>query len=129
MILVRQFLSLTWISVAQTHTNCRAFELKGEKQIRVPYSLLSNINPSIHTTGASWDFLAEMENELEDTIMVCGDFNARSSSRANITPAGRDLLQRKRLVRPLYSCVNSNFHTPLGDVLFTPVSTATSICL
>ena len=37
------------------------------------------IHPSTCITGASWDFLEEMEDELGDTIMICGDFNARSS--------------------------------------------------
>ena len=37
----------------------------------------ASINPSTCITGASWDFLEEMEDELGDTIMICGDFNAR----------------------------------------------------
>ena len=37
----------------------------------------SYIHPSTYITGANWD-LEKMEDELGDTIMICGDFNARS---------------------------------------------------
>ena len=37
------------------------------------------IHPSTCITRASWDFLEEMEDELGDTIIICGDFSARLS--------------------------------------------------
>ena len=37
------------------------------------------IHPFTCITGAGWDFLEQMEDKLGDTIMICGDFNARSS--------------------------------------------------
>ena len=36
------------------------------------------IHPGTHKTKASWEFLEEMEDQLGDTIMICGDLNARS---------------------------------------------------
>ena len=39
------------------------------------------IHPSTCITGASCDFLEEMEDKLGDTIMICGDFNTRPSLR------------------------------------------------
>ena len=66
------------------------------------------IHPSTCITGASWDFLEEMEDELGDTIMICGDFNARSSlwDQHGTNQQGCAL------------------EAALSDVLFTPVSTA-----
>ena len=32
--------------------------------------------PSTCTTGASWDFLEEIEDKLGGTLMICSDFNA-----------------------------------------------------
>ena len=70
------------------------------------------VNAYIHhstcITGASWDFLEEMEDELGGMIMICGDFNARSS---------------------LWDQHGTNqqecaLEAALSDVLFTPVSTA-----
>ena len=65
------------------------------------------IHPSTCITGASWDFLEEMEDELGDTIMICGDFNARSSlwDQHGTNQQGCAL------------------EAALSDVLFTPVST------
>ena len=66
------------------------------------------IHPSTCITGASWDFLEEMEDELGDTIMICGDFNARSSlwDQHGTNQQGCAL------------------EAALSDVLFTPVTTA-----
>ena len=66
------------------------------------------IQPSTCITWASWDFLEGMEDELEDTIMICGDFNARSSlwDQHGTSQQG---------------CV---LEGALSDVLFTPVSTS-----
>ena len=36
-------------------------------------------HPSTASTKGSWDFLEEIEDQLGDTIVMCGDFNARSS--------------------------------------------------
>ena len=66
------------------------------------------IHPSTCITGASWDFLEEMEDELGDTIMIFGDFNARSSLW-------------DQHVTNQQGCV---LEAALSDVLFTPVSTA-----
>ena len=66
------------------------------------------IHPSTCITGASWDFLVEMEDQLGDTIMICGDFNARSSlwDQHGTNQQGCAL------------------EVALSDVLFTPVTTA-----
>ena len=66
------------------------------------------IHPSTCITGASSDFLEEMEEELGDTIMTCGYFNARSSlwDQRGTNQQGCAL------------------EAALSDVLFTPVSTA-----
>ena len=66
------------------------------------------IHPSTCITGASWDFLEEMEDELGDTIMIFGDFNARSSLW-------------DQHVTNQQGCV---LEAALSDVLFTPLSTA-----
>ena len=70
------------------------------------------INAYIHTftciTRASWDFLEQMEDELGDTIMIYGDFNARSS------------LQDQHGTNQ-QGCA---LEAALSDVIFTPVSTA-----
>ena len=62
------------------------------------------IHPSTCITGASWDF----REEMEDIIMICGDFNARSSlwDQHGTNQQGCSL------------------ESALSDVLFTPVSTA-----
>ena len=72
--------------------------------------ILSNayIHPSTCITGASWDFLEEMEDEVGDTIMICSDFNARSS-----------LLDQHGTNQQ--GCA---LEAALSGVLFTPVSTA-----
>ena len=66
------------------------------------------IRPSTCITGASWDFLEEMEDELGDTIMISGDFNARSSlwDQHGTNQQGCPL------------------EAALSDVLFTPVTRA-----
>ena len=66
------------------------------------------IHPSTCITGASWDFLEEMEDELGDTIMICGDSNARSSlwDQHGTNQQGCAL------------------EAALSDTLFTPVTTA-----
>ena len=66
------------------------------------------IHPSTCITGAIWDFLEEMEDVLGDTIMIFGDFNARSSLW-------------DQHVTNQQGCV---LEAALSDVLFTPVSTA-----
>ena len=66
------------------------------------------IHPSTCITGASWDFLEEMEDELGDTIMIFGDFNARSSLW-------------DQHVTNQQGCV---LEAALSDVLFTPLSKA-----
>ena len=66
------------------------------------------IHPPTCITRASWDFLEEMEDELGDTIMIFGDFNARSSLW-------------DQHVTNQQGCV---LEAALSDVLFTPVSTA-----
>ena len=66
------------------------------------------IHPSTCITGASWDFLEKMEDELGDTILICGDFTARSSLwyQHGTNQQGCAL------------------EAALSDVLFTPVSRA-----
>ena len=66
------------------------------------------IHPSTYNAGASWDFLEEMEDKLGDTIIICSDFNARSSlwDQHGTNQQGCALEEA------------------LSDVLFTPVSTA-----
>ena len=66
------------------------------------------IHPSTCIAGASWYFLEEIEDELGDTIMICGDFNVRSSlwDQTSIGQQGCAL------------------EAALSDVLFTPVTTA-----
>ena len=66
------------------------------------------IHPLSCITGASWDFLEEMEDKLGDTITICVDFNARSS----LWDQHGTNQQRCAL------------EAALSDVLFTPVSTA-----
>ena len=66
------------------------------------------IHPSTCITGASWNFPEEMEDELGDTIMIFGDFNARSS------PWDQHVTNQQ-------GCV---LEAALSDVLFTPLSTA-----
>ena len=70
----------------------------------------ANIHPSTCITGASCDFLYEMEDELEDTIMICSDFNTQSSLRDQ---HGTNQ----------HGC---SLEEALSDILFTPVSTARS---
>ena len=37
----------------------------------------ANIHPSIHITGASWNYFEDMEDKLGSTILICGDFIAQ----------------------------------------------------
>ena len=39
----------------------------------------TNIHPATVSTEASWDFLEQLEDELGDPTVMCGDLNARSS--------------------------------------------------
>ena len=65
------------------------------------------MHPSTCTTGASWDFVEEMDEKLGDNI-ICGDFNIRSSLWDQLGTNQQECALEK-------AC---------GDVLFTPVSTA-----
>ena len=63
------------------------------------------IHPSTASTcNRSWDFLEEIEDQLVDTIVMCGDFNATSSKQGN-NPQGNALDET------------------LGDVMFNQVTT------
>ena len=84
-IVVRSDLSKTVSLLKLDRWFTSSSELRGvrtEKSDDIHKSLIlinAYIHPSTCITGASWDFLEEMEDELGDTIMICGDFNERSS--------------------------------------------------
>ena len=81
---------------------------KPDKRHKSPILINAYNNPTTCIAGASWDFLEEMADKLGGTIMMCGDFNARSSLWAQ-----HGTYQQ--------GCA---LEAALLDVLFTPVSTA-----
>ena len=99
----RQHPYLTWIS--DPHSDKKK---DPDERHKSPILINAYIYPSTWITGVSWDFLEEMEDELEDAIMICGDFNALSN-----------LLDQHGTNQQ--GCA---LEAALSDVLFTPVSTA-----
>ena len=93
-------------------SSCESQGIRIEKPDERHKSLIlinAYIHPSNCITGASWDFLGEMEDELGDTIMICGDFNARPSLWDQ-----HGTNQQGCALEKMFS-----------DVLFTPVSEKT----
>ena len=110
-IVVRSDLGKTISSLSLDKWSTSSCELQGnrtENPDERHKSLHAYMYSSTCTSGASWDFLEEMEDELGDTIMICGDSNARSSlwDRHGTNQQGCAL------------------KAALSDVLFTPVPTA-----
>ena len=71
-------------------------------------------HPSICTTGASWDFLEEMEDKLGDTIMIFCDFNARSSLWDRYGTNLQRCALEEALKEILFAPVSSPTHTHLS---------------
>ena len=92
-------------------TSCELQGIRLEKPDERHKSLIlinAYIHPTTCITKTSWNFLEEMEDELGDTIMMCGDLNARSSlwDQNGTNQQGCAL------------------EDALSDVLFTPVTSA-----
>ena len=83
-IVVRSSLSKTVSLLNLDRWSSSSRELQGIRIVKLDerHKSLILINAYIHPStciaGASWIFLEEMEDVLGDTIMICGDFNARS---------------------------------------------------
>ena len=77
------------------------------------------IHPNTHGLKESWEFLEEIEDEFGDTIVVCGDLNARSNiwDTQGTNPQGRALeaALQEILLEPLATQTPTHLATRPGD--------------
>ena len=77
------------------------------------------IHPSKCTNKADWGFLEEIEDELGDAIIMCGDFNARSQmwDSQGTNPQGRALEDKlvEILCDPFATAMPTHLGTRPGD--------------
>ena len=130
-IVVQSDLSKTVSSLNLDNGCTSSHELQGIR-IEKPnerYKSLIFINVYVHhsicTAGASWDFLEQMGDELGDTIMICGDFNARSMHGIDMALTRKSMRERKHsAVSFSCLCQHQPPHTSVRDrVTLTAQST------
>ena len=71
------------------------------------------MHPSTCTTGASWDFLEETENEWEAQPWYAAISVHDQVCGIDMAPTSRDVHKRKHSAMFFHSCFKTNSHTPL----------------
>ena len=76
----------------------------------------TNTHPGTASTKASWDFLEQLEGELGDPTVMCGDLNARSSmwNQQGNNPQGKALEEALDDVIFIFNPVTTPLPTQLG---------------